>query len=367
MRVAIVGSRGIPAKYGGFETFAQELSVRLVRMGVQVEVYCDFTENTLDIYDGVNLKYVSCTKTSNPLKYYYSSVRRAEKENDIVLICGAGGALFIYSKIFHRKVNYLTNMDGIEYLRTKWNFQKRLFVRFCIWCSVYLSDYVIADSKSIKEFLKKNYLIKGNRIIQIEYGAKINDNPDLSLLKEYNLKPDGYYLVVSRLEPENNVLCMINGYIESKIQKPLIIVGNLLETKYVKSLLQYRSDNVRFLGGVYDKPKLEALRYGCRAYLHGHSVGGTNPSLLEALGSGNTVISHDNIFNREVTDNKMLYFKTPGECAEAILKVETMSVEIRLKYKTISIDRIKKFYNWDRISQEYYKIFNDIISRLSKK
>jgi glycosyltransferase involved in cell wall biosynthesis len=354
MRVAIIGTRGIPAKYGGYETFAQELSVRLVKMGMQVEVYCDKIENGSDTYNGVNLKYLACTKTSNPLKYYRDSVRKAEKSNDVVLICGAAGALFIYSKVFHQKVAYLTNMDGIEYLRTKWTLPKRLFVRFCIWTSVYLSDHVIADSKSIKEFLLKNYIIKDKRIIQIEYGADINDKPDLSLLDEYSLKPDGYYLVVSRLEPENNVESIIRGYIKSNIQQPLIVVGNLLETKYVNGLLQYKSDKVRFLGGVYNKSKLEALRFGCKAYLHGHSVGGTNPSLLEALGSGNIIIAHDNVFNREVTNNKMKYFSTPEECSDAIIEVENLSDNDISGYKKLAIKRIKDFYNWERIAQDYY-------------
>jgi glycosyltransferase involved in cell wall biosynthesis len=354
MKVAIIGSRGIPAKYGGYETFAQELSVRLVKMGMQVEVYCDKVENGSDTYNGVTLKYLACTKTSNPLKYYRDSVRKAEKSNDVVLICGAAGALFIYSKVFHQKVAYLTNMDGIEYLRTKWTLPKRLFVRFCIWTSVYLSDYVIADSKSIREFLLKNYIIKDKRIIQIEYGADINDKPDLSLLDEYNLKPDGYYLVVSRLEPENNVESIIRGYFKSNIQQPLIVVGNLLETKYVNGLLQYKSDKVRFLGGVYDKRKLESLRFGCKAYLHGHSVGGTNPSLLEALGSGNIIIAHDNVFNREVTDNKMKYFITPEECSDAIIEVENLSDNDISGYKKLAIKRIKDFYNWERIAQDYY-------------
>jgi glycosyltransferase involved in cell wall biosynthesis len=364
MRVAIVGTRGIPAIYGGFETFAQELSVRLVKMGVQVEVYCDFSKNKVDYYNGVNLKYLSCTKTSNPLKYYYLSVRQAEKRNEIVLICGAAGALFIYSKIFHKKVSYLTNIDGIEYLRNKWSLAKRLFVRFCILTSVYLSDFVIADSKSIQEFLLKNYLISDKRIIQIEYGANINNNPDLLFLKEYNLKPDNYYLVVSRLEPENNVDCIIRGYIKSNIKKQLIIVGNILNTKHVADLLKYQNEKIRFIGGVYNKHKLEALRYGCKAYLHGHSVGGTNPSLLEALGSGNTVIAHDNVFNREVTNNEMLYFKTPEECAKAILKVETFTYDKILEYKNISIQRIKDYYNWDIIAAKYYDRFSRIINFL---
>lgn len=354
MRVAIIGSHGIPAKYGGYETFAQELSVRLVKMGVQVDVYCDYTEHRSDFYEGVSLKYLSCTKTSNPLKYYHNSVRRAEKDNDIVLICGAAGALFIYTKVFHRKVAYLTNMDGIEYLRTKWSLPKRLFVRFCIWTSVYLSDYVIADSKSIREFLLKNYIIKDKRILQIEYGADINEKPNLSLLEDFNLKQNGYYLVVSRLEPENNIECIIRGYVKSDIQKPLIVVGNLLETRYVKKLLKYKSDRVRFLGGVYDKSKLEALRYGCKAYLHGHSVGGTNPSLLEALGSANIIIAHNNVFNREVTANQMKYFITPEECSDAIIEVEHLSDDDISVYKKLAVKRIKDFYNWERIAQDYY-------------
>lgn len=360
MRVAIIGSRGIPAKYGGYETFAQELSVRLVKMGVHVEVYCDKTEGGSDFYEGVRLRYLTCTKTSNPLKYYHSSVRMAEKENDIVLICGAAGALFIYSKVLHTNVDYLTNMDGIEYLRTKWALPKRLFVRFCIWTSVYLSDYVIADSKNIKEFLLKNYIIKNERIIQIEYGADINEKPDLSLLEEYKLRQDEYYLVVSRLEPENNVVCIIRGYIKSNIQKPLIIVGNLQETNYVKDLLQNKSDRVRFLGGVYDKNKLEALRFGCKAYLHGHSVGGTNPSLLEALGSANIIIAHDNVFNREVTDNKMKYFSTPEECSQAIIEVEHLSKDDISVYKKLAVKRIEEFYNWERIAQDYYNALINI-------
>jgi glycosyltransferase involved in cell wall biosynthesis len=360
MRVAIIGSRGIPANYGGFETFAQELSKRLVKMGASVEVYCDYTENRIPLYEGVSLKYLKCTKTSNPLKYYRTSVRLAEKNNDIVLICGAAGALFIYSKIFHKNVIYLTNMDGIEYLRSKWSLTKRLFVRFCIWTSVYLSDYVIADSKSIKEFLLKKYIIKDNRIIQIEYGADLNENPDLSILEEFNLEVDQYYLVVSRLEPENNVKCIVEGYMLSNSSKPLIIIGNLLKTKYVNELLKQQNERIRFIGGIYDKRKLEALRYGCKAYVHGHSVGGTNPSLLEALGSGNMIIAHGNVFNREVTNNEMLYFLTPEECSMAINTVETMTDVKIIENKKNALNRITDYYNWDRIAKEYYRILTNI-------
>lgn len=357
MKIAIVGSRGIPAKYGGYETFAQELSIRLVSRGMEVEVYCDKTENSVDLYKGVKLVHLNCTKTSNPLWYYYTSVRRAEKHNDIVYICGAAGSLFIYSKLLRRKVKYLTNMDGVEYLRDKWSLPKKLFVRFCIWVSVYLSDYVIADSKSIMDFLKKNYYIKNSRIIQIEYGAYINGELNLKILSEFNLKKDSYYLVVSRLEPENNIENVIKGYLKSGSNLPLIVVGNLLDTKYVKNILQLESDKVRFFGGIYDTEKLNALRKGCKAYFHGHSVGGTNPSLLESLGSGNLVIAHDNPFNREVTDNKMFYFKTFDECADAITLVENLTNEQISRYSEIALNRITDYYNWDRIASVYYEKF----------
>jgi glycosyltransferase involved in cell wall biosynthesis len=354
MRVAIVGSRGIPANYGGFETFAQELSVRLVSMGLEVEVYCDSTENGSAQYKGVKLVYLKCTKTSNPLLYYYTSVRKAERNNDIVLICGAAGALFIYSKLFRRKVSYLTNMDGVEYLRDKWSLPKRLFVRFCIWVSVYLSDFVIADSKSIKEFLKKNYKISDSRIIQIEYGAYINDSLNVGHISNLNLINKDYYLVVSRLEPENNVELIIKGYLISGSSIPLIIVGNLIDTSYVKNLRLYENEKVRFLGGIYNRDKLNSLRFGCKAYLHGHSVGGTNPSLLESLGSGNIIIAHDNVFNREVTNNKMFYFKDSEECAKAINVVEKLNSEQTLIYRNLALDRITRYYNWERIAEEYF-------------
>lgn len=357
MKIAIVGSRGIPAKYGGFETFAQELSFRLVSKGIEVEVYCDHADEKFTKLNGVNLKYVSCTKTNNPLKYYYESIRSAEKKNDFIIICGAGGAIFLFSKIFHKNVIYLTNMDGIEYKRKKWSFPKRLFVRFCIWSSVYFSDFVIADSKSIKQFLLRKYLIKDKRILQIEYGAYLIDNVDVSLIKKFNLEIDSYYLIVSRLEPENNVDMIIKGFLLSNSKYPLIIVGNTLDTKYVNDLLKYKSNNVLFVGGIYNKDELNSLRYCCKAYVHGHSVGGTNPSLLEALGAGNYVIAHDNPFNREVTNNNMIYFKNIEECSKCFMEFEKMTESDTDSVKKRAVKRIIDYYNWERITDEYYHFF----------
>jgi glycosyltransferase involved in cell wall biosynthesis len=138
---------------------------------------------------------------------------------------------------------------------------------------------------------------------------------------------------------------------------PLIIVGNLLKTKYVDNLTKSQNGNIRFLGGIYNREILEALRFSCKAYFHGHSVGGTNPTLLEALGSRNIVIAHDNVFNREVTDNKMFYFKNAKECAACINNVESLSVDQIIYYKQLAVQRIVDYYNWDRITNEYLNNF----------
>lgn len=361
MNIGIIGTRGIPAKYGGFETFAQELSIRLVERGVGITVYCDKGEVQPSEYKGVKLLYINLTKSENPLLYYYKSVIKANKDNDIVLICGAGGTLFTFYRIFSRKVIYITNIDGIEHLRNKWSFPHKLFVEFCEYIAVKSSNYIIADSSGIQTYIGKRYNIKPEKLAKIEYGAYIVDTSDEILLAEYNLISFKYYLIVSRLEPENNVDIIIEGYIKANLPFPLVVVGNLLNTAYVEKLRSYNKPNILFIGGVYDKKKLQALRYYCKSYLHGHSVGGTNPSLLEALGCKNIVIAHDNVFNREVTADRMFYFKTKDECANALEKVHKLDADSEHILKDFAESRINDYYNWDRIAEEYLRFFLNII------
>ncbi|MCS2892492.1 DUF1972 domain-containing protein [Parabacteroides faecis] len=366
MKVAIIGTRGIPAKYGGFETFAQEVSIRLVQKGVDVTVFCPLTENSISEYLGVKLKYISVSKDHSPMKYYFKSVSEAVKSRfDIVLTCGQGGYAYLpYIRRSDRPV-FITNTDGIEHRRTKWNKIIRLGVKFVgEMISVILSDYLVADSKEINNYLSKEYKIIPKRIYTIEYGAELismNDYPE-KLLNSYNITPWNYFLVVSRLEPENNVAMIIDGYKKSKTAKPLIVVGNLKNTSYINSLRKSAEGyNVQFIGGVYEPEKLKALRIYSVAYLHGHSVGGTNPSLLEALGAGNIVIGHDNPFNREVTENREFYFSSSEECAKAIEKVDMLSLNAREELKSYAIKRIMNYYNWDRIADKYYMLFQGCV------
>lgn len=364
MKIAIIGTRGIPAKYGGFETFAQELSLRLVKQGMSVIVYCDNQENKQEIYNGVTLKYINCTKTQNPLKYYRMSIKNAEKEDvDILLICGLGGALFMFEKFLGSRKIYITNTDGVEHLRDKYGFLKKKFIYLSEKIGLHYSDYIIADSVGIKQYLLKNYPWKEERICKIEYGASVVENVDFDYLKEYSLERKKYFLIVSRLEPENNVSMIIDGYLNSSTQKPLVVVGNLNDTFYVKSLLMKKTNQIYFIGGVYDQFKLSALRMGCSAYLHGHSVGGTNPSLLEALGCGNIVIAHDNIYNRDVTNNSMFYFNTIEECSSQINIIDNLNDNEVINYRNEAINRINDYYNWDRITAEYLHLFKNVLSK----
>jgi glycosyltransferase involved in cell wall biosynthesis len=153
---------------------------------------------------------------------------------------------------------------------------------------------------------------------------------------------------------------IIEGFIKSKQPKQLIIVGNLLDTSYVKKLKTYESDKIRFIGGIYDKHKLEALRYSCSIYFHGHSVGGTNPSLLESLGSGNIVAAHNNIFNRSTTNNNMYYFKNSSECASIIFSLEKEEPSVLQKKQEYAVQLIENHYNWDNITDKYSNFLSKI-------
>jgi glycosyltransferase involved in cell wall biosynthesis len=364
LKLAIVGSRGIPAKYGGFETYAQELSLRLAESGMDVTVYCDKQETQEEFYNKVKLKYISCTKDQHPLRYYKESIDDAVRENNnIIISCGQGGSLTILKhRLCRSRSIFITNTDGIEHRRTKWNIIIRTGIRFIgEFVSVLCSNYLIADSVGIKSYLLKTYkFISQSKIYVIEYGAYPIRLFNKNCIDEFYLKRYGYYLVVSRLEPENNMLMIINGFLKSKTEKLLVVVGNLRNTKYIDLLLTKKNNKVIFLNGIYDGDVLISLRGYCYAYCHGHSVGGTNPSLLEALGCGNIVLAHDNIFNREVTNNKMYYFSTEDEFAEQINIIDALCDEIIVSKKDFAIQHVEKYYNWERIVKEYIKMFTAI-------
>lgn len=361
LKIAILGTRGIPNSYGGFEQFAEYLSTGLVKRGHEVTVYNPhlhgFSEND---YKGVRIiqKYSPESHMGSAANFVYDflCLRDALKQNfDIILECGYGTASVSYYLCpIHRSI-VITNMDGLEWKRTKWSKPvKRLMKLFEKW-GAKKSHALVADNKGIQKHLQSEY---GKDSTVIPYGANVFDNPDVEVLKEFDVDKNDYFLLVARLEPENNIEMILNGYSKSDSKKPFLVIGNH-ETGYGELLKEtFPNNRIRFLGSIYDDKTVNNLRYYSSAYFHGHSVGGTNPSLLEAMACSCLIIAHDNIFNNRVLNGNAFFFSDEEEVKKHIHKVSTYNGK-RKEIVNRNLDRIRTKYSWDKIIDQYEKLFFD--------
>ena len=356
---AIIGSRGIPAEFGGFETFAEELAVRLVKKGVDVTVFCEYSQTYKDnSYKGVKLVYIKTPNIVGLRSIWFDIVNILKTLNgyDVVYMLGYNAAFaFVLPRLF--RSNFWVNMDGLEWKRSKWSFFSKTFLRINEYFASKFAKLVIADAQGIADYLKTTYHIS-NKTVMIPYGANLQEKmPDQNMVEMMGLVANEYYLVVCRLEPENHVLEILNGFINSNLSEKLVIVGDHRSgSDYVKQLLKRNDSRVVFVGTIYEQDHLEALRFYCKAYIHGHSVGGTNPSLLEAMAANNYVIAHDNIFNREVTADSCVYFKTEKELSEILNNINKIDFTIA---KEILKNLIEKTYNWNVVVNNYYSLLNE--------
>ncbi len=357
MKIAIIGSRGIPPSYGGFETFTYELARFLVIRGNEVTVVNEKGGYGLKEIDGIKIIYSKYKKSKKPLRFYYNSLALVKRDYDIVLVCGVGGSLFY--KLVHGKAIIVTNVDGLEHLRGKYTFIQKLVVRFLQRVATITSDYLVADSEEVKLFWVKKQKISAKKIEAFYYGAHISEKYYSSLLDKYRLIKDSYYLIVARLVPENNIEMVINSFSIYAGNKKLIIVGDINDNNYSKNISKNEYKNVIFVGGVYDKQMLDGLRVNAFAYIHGHSVGGTNPALLEAMASSCICICHDNVFNKEVTNNEQLYFDSVSSLKLLLHKLESNGE--REKFKIKAKRRVSENYTWDRVGAQYNDLFQKLI------
>jgi glycosyltransferase involved in cell wall biosynthesis len=368
MKIAFVSTRGIPNNYGGFEQFAEFISVGLVERGHEVVVYSPhYHPYKEDTYKGVRIKHIYSPEkwmggSVGSFFYDYSCLKDALKNENFDIIYEAGYTSIIpaYIRFNVKNIKYpliTTNMDGLEYKRTKFN---PLVQKFVFWeekMAVKHSHYLVADNMGISDYYKEKY---GRDSKFLAYGANVYDDFSESFLDEYELKPYGYYMLVARLEPENNIQMTIDGYKESEEygKKPLIVVGKTT-TPYAKKLLEmYGNDpHVRFVGGIYDFKKLDSIRHFSFAYFHGHSVGGTNPSLLEAMASGCFIIAHNNIFNNAVLRDNAMYFASSEEVASLIKQATAVSAEARKANAETNRQMIRDEYSWEKLVDEHEKYF----------
>ena len=360
-RIAILGTRGIPARYGGFETFAEQLAARLVSAGVDVTVYCEHssTDQPVAEYRGIKLVYKRAPRLGplSTIVFDFVCLWHSRRNFDVVYMLGYGASLFCFIPRLWGSAVWI-NMDGIEWARSKWSWIAKSWFMAMEALAMRTASLVIADAEAIRAHLERRHSGTA-RMAVISYGADmVSAPPDTSLLAAWQLSPAGYYLVVCRLEPENQVREIIEGFSRTTSQHPLIIVGDHTSgTSYVNDLLETGDNRIRFIGAVYDKQLLQALRWHCRAYCHGHSVGGTNPSLLEALGCGNRVLAHDNLFNREVAQGCARYFASADnfrQIVEAVDGVATSESDRKAAQR-----RVLDHYDWDTIAESYLVQLNN--------
>lgn len=374
MKIAFISTRGIPNNYGGFEQFAEYISVGLVRRGHEVVVYSPhFHPYREPDYKGVRIKHIYSPEKwmgSSVGSFFYDflSLRDALKKEKFDIIYEAGYTSIVPAYIWFnvKRIKYplfTTNMDGLEYKRTKFN---RWVQKFVFWeerMAVKHSHFLIADNMGIHDYYKEKY---GKESKFLAYGADIHEDYDEDILKEFGLEADGYFIVVARLEPENNLFMAIEGYLASGQygKRPLVIVGKT-NTPYGKHLVERYGDdrNIRFVGGIYDFRKLNSIRHYSYAYFHGHSVGGTNPSLLEAMASGCFILAHDNIFNRAVLGENTLYYGSTDAAMEMLDGIDQAVSAYKKEYTGRNLEVIRRDYSWEKLVDEHEEYFKWMLAQ----
>lgn len=357
--IAIIGTRGIPNNYGGFEQLAEYLSVSLTQKGLRVTVYNSslhpYKNNS---YNGVEI--VTCYDPENKIgtvgQFIYDLnciLDCRKKKYDVILQLGYTSSS-VWSFLFPKNAKIITNMDGLEWKRSKYNQLTKYFLSIAEKWAVNNSHTLIADSLGIQDYLSKKY---NKPSTYIAYGASVFNTPNETVLKKYDLTVQQYFTVIARLEPENNIETIIKGYLKSNSKHPLIIIGGTTTKLGTYLVNSYKHTNIKFLGSLYNIDVLNNIRYHSKLYFHGHSVGGTNPSLLEAMASQVLICAHQNIFNQSVLSNNAFYFNDE----EDIIKIFNQEIDSKTKklYINDNLQKIEQQFSWESINNAYYQVITN--------
>lgn len=315
----ILGTRGVPAAHGGFETFAEHLALFLVARGWKVIVYCQEDGDGPvfeDRWEGVDRVRVPIAQSGpkGTVVFDWKCTVHAAQHRDLCLVLGYNTAVFM-ALLRLKGVRSLINMDGIEWARAKWGGVAKAWFYFNDWAGCWLGHHLIADHPQIKRHLETR--VSGRKITTIPYGADLVTDAPVAPVQALGLEPGRFLTVIARPEPENSILEIVSAFSQRPRNCHLAVLGNYAKTNaYHRAVQAAAGPEVRFLGAIYDKKVVQALRFHSLAYVHGHQVGGTNPSLVEALGAGNAVVAHDNPYNRWVAGDSAAYFASEAQCAE---------------------------------------------------
>lgn len=359
MKLAILGTRGIPAQHGGFETFAERLALYLTSKGWEVTVYCPAygaPSQYESEWQGIRLLHLPVARddAAGTIIFDWKSTLQSAKEKSTVLNLGYGTALFGIRFCLHG-VHNIVNMDGIEWRRQKWSLPAKIWLYANERLACWFASHLIADHPEIARHLATR--VSQHKITMIPYGADEVTEADSSIPAAYGLEPGGYALVVARPDPDNSILEIVTAFSSRPRGLKLAVLGayNTEKVEYHRRVIEAAGTEVLFPGGIYDKETIEALRFHCRLYIHGHQVGGTNPSLVEALAAGSPVLAHDNPYNRWVTGDAGNYFSSSGELAA---QLETLLEDApRLKDMAAkSRQRHRSAFKWEGVLEQYEQL-----------
>lgn len=363
--IAFLGSRGIPARYGGFETFVEQVSTRLVELGIDVTVFCEGSgEGAPRAFGGVQLEYVRAWAPGplRTLQFDAQCLARARKRFDVVYMLGYGASLFCaLPRLAGRDV--WINMDGLEWRRSKWNALARAWLWAMERAAAHTATRLVYDNAALRDEVSARTR-RGVPSTVLEYGAPLYVRDDeTEALSPFGLVPGGYRIAVARLEPENHLVEIARAQLASESALPLAIVTNLeLGGDYARAVQRLAGPRVKLLGSVYDPRVLQPLRRHAHAYVHGHSVGGTNPSLLEALGCASLVLAHANPFNRETLAGEALFWRDEAELTRAIVASERLPAPERERLRQAGFARARDHYSWERIARAYAELVRESCS-----
>ncbi|MBQ4282822.1 MAG: DUF1972 domain-containing protein [Lachnospira sp.] len=377
--VFIVGSKGIPAQYGGFETFVENLTARKNNPNIKYHVSCmnndekHFEYNGADCFN-VRVPFSGAKGRIAHVGIVLNEVKKWKQQNrdskTIVYILGCRiGPLLMYFARQLKKLDVMIccNPDGLEWKRSKWNAWQKRFLKYCEKCLVTNSQLAICDSKNIEQYINDEYGKKAPQTTFVAYGADVSKSTCLeSVLNDWYSKFDivknEYYLIVGRFVPENNYETMIREFMKSSSKKDLVIVTNVEKNKFYEELKVstefYKDSRIKFVGTVYEQELIKKIRENAYAYIHGHEVGGTNPSLLEALASTKLNLLLDIGFNREVGEESALYWsKEQGGLSSLINSAENFACDYIDELDVKSTNRIIEYYSWQSICEQYESIW----------
>ena len=367
LKIAIIGSRGYPYVYSGYETLIKELSERLVGRGCEVTVYCHrnlFKEKPA-LVNGIKLVYVPTieTKSLSQLIHSFLSMSHAVVSDvDVIFaVNAANGPFGLISKIFRKRT--AINVDGLEWLRPKWKGLGAIYFKTAARLSTILYDQIINDSDEMRKVYLNTF--KKESVV-IAYGATVKKSEDPSLIQQWPITPKEYYLVVGRMIPDNNADIIVKGFLASNSTKKMVVVGDVFyKDAYADRLKALKDERLIFTGYVYDPEVLAALYHHCYVYVHGHEFGGTNPTMIKAMGYGCAILALNTVFNKEMLANGLygIYFEKNQEAVRQQINYADQYPKKIKNLRENSHLGITDKYNWDCITDQYLEVFR----RLAEK